>query len=163
MRRRELVVGSIVASLLLFGVLFLGPPDEPPRRDGPPSSIGATDRESERPARQKPVDPRRPTERKSPTPEAPRPDLNAGAAVSRPVPEATFLSLRVVDAGGQAQPGIPIDVFASDPTTGPARRLASGVVSVFIRTCTLRMGGNGAINCARGSAVFRYPKCRAHL
>ncbi len=129
MRRRELVVGSIVASLLLFGVLFLGPPDEPPRRDGPPSSIGATDRESERPARQKPVDPRRPTERKSPTPEAPRPDLNAGAAVSRPVPEATFLSLRVVDAGGQAQPGIPIDVFASDPTTGPARRLASGVVS----------------------------------
>ncbi len=129
MRRRELVAGSIVASLLLFGVLFLGPPNEPPRRVDTPPPPAVIDREAERPARQKPADPRRPTEPKPPSPEGPRPGVDAGATATRPAPEAVFLTVRVVDSAGRAVPGIPVDVFETDPTTGPSKRLGLGVVS----------------------------------
>jgi hypothetical protein len=151
MRRRELAVGTVVAALLCAGVFFLGP-DEDGRGNGggKPSTPSARGKgEDERPAVQKPPDPRRPGE-PAPAPAtrrtAPIPPRGAGTPpVPPPEAVAATCAVRVVDAAGRPRAGVVVELRDADPALGRSRRFGAPATSDVGGLATLSWPSDAAV------------------
>jgi hypothetical protein len=119
MRRRELVAGSVVATLLLIGVLFLGPPDTRAVEGPPPPPAGSDDAVLDRPAVRKPDDPHRTGPPR--LSETVRPPANA-VAPGLDGASTGLIAVRVADARGAPRAGTPVELWDGDPTQGGIRR-----------------------------------------